>query len=375
MANPEHLAAAKEGREAWSQWRAENPGVRPDLSDINFERELKSGEGFYDLPYLSGFDFSGSNLNRVVARNSFLENCSFDNCDINFADLCFSNFVGCTFRGTSMRVTKIGSASFEYCQFDGADLAYCTAQESDFTGSRILRSSLNHVRLVQANMSDVLLAETSVYGVSAWDLILDGAEQRDLLITDDASRITVGSIEVAQFLYLLIHNPKVREVIDTIVSKVVLILGRFSDEQKPTLDHLKKVLKNRGYIPILFDFQGPESRDLTETVSTLAHLSRFVIADLTDPSSVPHELQKIIPGLPSVPVQPLIKKGCRPYGMFEHNRRYPWVLPVQEYQSNDMEQLVESLIQACEQRLEVSSQEFPTALRDNENDGSTVEDT
>jgi type I restriction enzyme M protein len=38
---------------------------------------------------------------------------------------------------------------------------------------------------------------------------------------------------------------------------------------------------------ILFDFDKPASQDLTATVSTLAHLARFIIADLSDPSSIP----------------------------------------------------------------------------------------
>jgi hypothetical protein len=36
----------------------------------------------------------------------------------------------------------------------------------------------------------------------------------------------VGDIEVAQFIYLLLNNQKLRDVIETITSKAVLILGR-----------------------------------------------------------------------------------------------------------------------------------------------------
>ena len=281
----------------------------PELSQVNFEKEVRSGPGFYDLPHLSGFDLSGGNLTGVVLRNSLVERCSFDDCLINYADLCFSAFFECTFRSTNMRVTKIGSASFEECEFENADLAYCTAEETSFKGSHISGSSLNHVSLVKADLSDVVLHNTSVYGISAWDLELEGAKQSDLVIADDWPTLTVDNIEVAQFICLLVKNSKVRDIIDTIVSKVVLILGRFSLERKPTLHRIKGLLRERGYVSIIFDFEGPRRRDLTETIRTLAHLSRFVIVDLTDPSSVPHELQAIVPFLPSVPVQPLILGG------------------------------------------------------------------
>ena len=42
----------------------------------------------------------------------------------------------------------------------------------------------------------------------------------------------VDDLEVAQFIYLLLNNQNVRQVIDTITSKIVLILGRFTPERK-----------------------------------------------------------------------------------------------------------------------------------------------
>ena len=175
-----------------------------------------------------------------------------------------------------------------------------------------------------------------IYGVSAWGLKLEGAKQQNLVITPaDEPEITVDNIEVAQFIYLMLNNQKIRDVIDTITSKAVLILGRFTDERKAVLDALREELRKRNYLPILFDFAVPATRDITETVSLLARMARFVVADITDARSIPQELAVIVPDLPSVPVQPLLLEGSDEYGMFEHFKRYPWVLETYRYPSSE----------------------------------------
>jgi hypothetical protein len=168
--------------------------------------------------------------------------------------------------------------------------------------------------------------------VSAWGLKLEGAKQQNLVITHPREpEITVDNIEVAQFVYLVLHNEKIRDVIDTITSKGVLILVRFTAEHKAVLDALRQELRNRSYLPTLFDFAVPTARDITETVSLLARMARFTIADLTDPSSIPKELEAIVPNL-AVPVQPLLEGSSRPYAMFKDYWKYEWVLPVYRYE-------------------------------------------
>ena len=165
---------------------------------------------------------------------------------------------------------------------------------------------------------------------------LEGATEKSLRITEkDSPLVQVDSLEVAQFIYLLLNNKKIRHVIDQITSKVVLILGRFTPERKAILDAIRDELRHRDYVPVLFDFEKPSSRDITETVSTLAHMARFVIADITDAKSIPQELMAIVPALPSVPVQPLLLASQHEYGMFEHFKRYPWVLEPYLYEDQD----------------------------------------
>ena len=193
-------------------------------------------------------------------------------------------------------------------------------------------ANLNRATLIGTNLADTKLKDCTIYGIAAWDVQLNGAEQINLTITPrDQPTITVDNLKIAQFIYLLLNNAEIRDVIDTLTTKSVLILGRFTPERKAILDAIRDELRKHNYLPLLFDFDQPMSRDITETVTTLARLARFIIADLTDAKSIPQELAFIVPDLPSVPVQPLLLDSQHEYGMFEHFTRYPWVLPIHRY--------------------------------------------
>jgi hypothetical protein len=238
-------------------------------------------------------------------------------------------------------------AVLTWANLSGADLREANLRQAIINGANLREAKLNGAALEGAillgtDLSNADLTGCRVYGVSAWDLTLAGAKQQDLIITHtDDPEITVDNIEVAQFIYLMLNNQKVREVIDTITSKAVLILGRFTAERKAVLDALREELRHRNYLPILFDFDKPANRDITETISLLARMARFVVADITDARAIPQELNVIVPDLPSVAVQPLLLKGTSEYGMFEHYQRYPWVLPLYEYETRD--QLIAAL--------------------------------
>jgi len=158
-------------------------------------------------------------------------------------------------------------------------------------------------------------------------------DQKELIVTDEGEpRVTTDELELAQFLYLMLHNDKLRRVIDTITSKVVLILGRFSSERKVVLDAIRDELRKLDYVPVVFDFEKSLNRTTDETITLLARMARFVIADISDAKSVLQELRGIVPECPTIPVQPIIVADQDKPGMFDFFTKYPWFLAVQRYE-------------------------------------------
>ena len=182
--------------------------------------------------------------------------------------------------------------------------------------------------------------------------MLDDVTQTGLIITrDDEPVVTVDDIEVAQFIYFMLTNKKIRRVIDTMTSKAVLILGPFTNKRKAVLNALREKLSTMDYLPIIFDFNKPTDRDLTETVKTLAGLSKFIIMDLSDPNSSPHEAVVTITDL-KVPFLPILEVSQKEYAMFDDLRKkHPWVLQRVEYiDKNHLINNIEKLTKLAEEK-------------------------
>ena len=314
---------------------------KTDLRGADLSCKNLSGADLSDAN-LSAANLSGTNLIGADLRGADLKGANLSWAKLNKADLYAVTFGGADLRGANLRGVNLSYGALSRANLAGANLAKADLSNADLSVANLIGAdlseanlswaSLQSATLVGADLTDADLTSCRIFGVSAWGLKLEGAKQQNLLITKHPEpEITVDDIEVAQFVYLLLHNKKIRSVIDTITSKAVLILGRFTDERKAVLDALREELREQKYIPILFDFAVPATRDITETVSLLAHMSRFIIADLTDPSSIPKELEAIVPDL-AVPVQPLLEGASRPYAMFKDYWKYDWVLPVYRYE-------------------------------------------
>lgn len=373
MANQRHLALLEQGRDHWNDWRDNHPRAKPNLSGallfgadlVGFDLRRADLSGAHlNRTFLSTADLREANLVGAQLVMAYLMQTDLRGANLDGANLTSAFLVGALLDDASVHAYLTG-ANLKGAGLRGADLEYADLDDANLSGADLTkavlrRANLSRAILVGANLKGADLTGCTVYGVSAWDLKVDRrTKQVDLAISpNDQAGVTVDNIEIASFLYLLLNNPRVRHAIDAISTKVVLILGRFTPERKRVLDILRQKFRQRDYVPILVDFSRPASRDLTETVSTLAHLARFIVADLTDAQSIPQELQAVVPMLPSVPVQPLLQASAHEYGMFEHFRRYPWVLPVYRYV--DVDDLVAALAENIIAPAERKAGEFTT---------------
>lgn len=300
-------------------------------------------------------DFRGAIGLLSAWSNSTFKRCKFAKATFTDSDFRSVDLSGCNLRGASLRGADFTQATLAKAKLQGAYLEDACFDRANLVGVRLEKAILINANLKDANLENVNLEEADlshadlhkanlkgaklnrslVHGVAAWNIQLDAkTEQSELCISDEGEPdLTVDDIEVAQFVYLLANNEKIRTLLGTVTNKAVLILGRFTPERKAILDLLRTELRKRNYVPIVFDFEKATTKDFTETIKVLAGLCVFIVADITQPKSSPLELQATVPDY-MTPFVPIIQENEEPFSMFtDLKQKYNWVLEPLKYPS------------------------------------------
>jgi len=341
MAIQRHLDNIKKGVDVWNAW-IRSSGERPDLRDADLKGMNLKGYHLKEA-LLKGAKLNKANLQKAKLDNAYMRKANLTGADLTGASLSGANLRHAVLRNAKLKNAYLRRADFSYVDFGGADLT---------------SSVLEYARLVDVDLTDAILKNCFIYGASVWNLSGEPKEQSNLVITPSIVRrdpsnprrkaeggnaeptITVDDLEIAQFIYLLLNYKNLRNTINSVTEKGVLLLGRFGGGGLAILHAMGAKLRAMGYLPIIFDFERPEDRDYTETIQTLTGLSRFVIVDLSGPS-VPQELHSIVPHI-KIPYVPIIEEGRNTFALFSGLLQYPWVVrPVLKFASE--EQLVELL--------------------------------
>jgi uncharacterized protein YjbI with pentapeptide repeats len=384
VVNKNHFALLYKGVASWNQWRNENKRVIPNFVDAHLIGAHLAGASLRfsnfdnaDLRHsnltrtdLAWATFKGANLRIAVLSEACLFEACLTNANLIETDLTKSNLRRANLQGADLShsvLTEVDlkSADLTKANLEGVNFSNANLADADLSEANLTDADLTNANLTNANMSKATLIGTRftgatltncrVFGINAWGLIgLENAEQSNLIVTPcNETAVSVDNLEMAQFVYLMLHNEKIRTVINTIGEKGVLILGRFT-ERKHVLEAIRYLLREIGYLPIVFDFEKPTDRDLDETVRTLAGLSRFIIADITKPKSVPLELEATVPDY-MIPMVTIIEKGEKPFSMFKGlwTKYRNWVLEPLAYDSIEQLQSVflKAVIEPANDRL------------------------
>ena len=160
-----------------------------------------------------------------------------------------ANLSGANLNRANLSGARLSEANLSGANLSRANLSGARLSEANLSGADLSGANLSRVQLIATDLRDATLTGSLVYGVSVWNIkVNDRTEQQNLIITRyNEPVIRIDNIKVAQFIYLLLNNQEIRDVIDTITSKAVLILGRFTPERKEVLDALRDALRRRDY--------------------------------------------------------------------------------------------------------------------------------
>ena len=306
MANKEHEQILRQGVGVWNAWRSQSPDIQPDLSGV----ELK-----------------GARLRRI-------------------------NLSGTILSGAKLQRAVLSKANLTGADLSGAYLRAAYFRQADLSGANLQHANLKYAMMVATNLDQSDISHCHVYGVAAWDVVGTPRCQTNLIITRKAENpITVDNLKLAQFIYLLLNYQELREVVNSVTERGVLLLGRFGGGGLDVLRAIADKLREWRYLPIIFDFDRPQGRNYTETVKTLVGLSRFVIVDLSGPS-VPQELYATVPFF-KIPFVPILAEGLPPYALSVDILEYDWVVkPIVRFASITelLERFPVQIIQPAEER-------------------------
>lgn len=332
MANAEHVAILKNGATEWNRWRAATSYSGADLSGADMAG-MKLNDISLLRANLTGADLTRTQLERAHLTDADLTGAVLDHTNlehVNARNAIFNGVVGknanfevSTLRGARFRNARLLSARFHRAYLRDADLTSANlagawlrfarfddacCENTDFSDADLRHASLVGTDLRGANLTDV-----HVFGISAWNVKTDSNTRQDLIVSirqrKNEAPLRAHDLHTAQLLALMLDAAGVRRVLDSVASKLVLILGSFSPAEKPVLDALRNGLQRCGYVAVTFDFERPAERDYGETVLTLVGMSRFVVADFSNAKEVRAEVAQARRQYQRVPVMPIAKEG------------------------------------------------------------------
>jgi uncharacterized protein YjbI with pentapeptide repeats len=319
----------------------------PDLRMANFN------DSDIEKVQLQNTDLSKATLYRSKANGLILKDCKATETKWRQAELSDSVFINVDFHLSNFSHVDLSNAEFDHC-----NLSHCYFHNAILENVHFKNTNLRHSNLNGVNIDNSTFNTVKLYGSSLWDIKYNEVHCNniDLSKLGDNSIIS-DDIRIAPLLHLL-EDDKLVEVIGSLKSNTVVILG--SDSESGSMEQLEKIgekAKNWGFTPIIVKkIKEIEGESFTKKAIMYSLLAKFVIIENSKPSGHILEFNKVLELGCIVCV--LQERGKLATWLLEENfSKYPFHLTRFIYDS-DFEQKIDDAYNWCINQHKVVSEQL-----------------
>jgi uncharacterized protein YjbI with pentapeptide repeats len=179
MANEEHLALLRQGVEAWNEWKAQHPEIRPNLSFATGKGLTIKGAKLSGVDLsrtnlsradLSKADLIGANLSEAYLSEAYLSEADLIGANLTSADLSGADLIGANLIGANLSRAYLSGADLSKANLSGADLI-----GAKLIGTKLSGANLSGAKLIGANLSGAYLKGAYLKGANVIGSNLIGA--------------------------------------------------------------------------------------------------------------------------------------------------------------------------------------------------------
>ncbi len=170
MANEQHIAILRQGRDAWNLWRQKYPKLKPDLSGFDLTDFRLSGVN------LSGADLSNSDLKRVdFAATNLIKPLTFERFERTSGystDLSEANLNHADLRKANLRLANLNGANLSAANLTEANLLMADLKDADLSHADLTRTQALITNFEAAILTGACIQEWNINSETILDDIV-----------------------------------------------------------------------------------------------------------------------------------------------------------------------------------------------------------
>jgi uncharacterized protein YjbI with pentapeptide repeats len=294
--------------------------------------QLKEAKNLHQADFTSAYfrslDLSGTNLAGAQLDFAEFHHVDLRETNLSHANLCGARLHEANLQGANLQGAFLGCANLVDAHLSHANLtnAYLVAAKlygADCCDAHFQGANLSRANLVWANLTRAILTNCRIYGISAWNIQVEGAVQKNIILTDEGQpTITIDDVRIAQFVHLYLTSQEIRAIVNSFTTRVVLTLMHPTTEHQHMLEALGKALRLSHYHLLLFDVTTLSSQKDLDVLDSLVSLARFLLVDLP---ALPPVTNKASIGLQPLVMDANIQDEETVLKDLKHH--YHWILP------------------------------------------------